>query len=341
MRGGQRQRLRSRRIPLMADAWDMSLPSRICHAKFLRRFLPSHDSIRENRYVAWFGPRLQHHNLWHLHRRSVAGGVAVGLFAGLIPGSNPVQFAAGALLAVAFRVNLPVTVLVTLYSNPFTIVPLYSRRGRSATWCSGRHEGAPPVPLGLDGKRLGEWLPAVFHFLASIGKPLLAGLPLLALLLAAVRLFRRGPRVAPLRALRVAAAPETPRAEDLKPALDVPDDCAGILERSSGGPRRARPGARAADRRLPGLTVAPRRSVPGARARHRRPADIGQGRATIWNSLDARLGARRPAAAAGAPAGPAHLRPFGAEGRLPQDLARNSRTATSIPSAGTPSTTKR
>src|SRR6185503_18621440 len=93
--------------------------------KFLRRFLPHHDSIRENRYIAWCGPWLQHHNLWHLHRRSVAGGVAVGLFAGLIPGSNPVQFTAGAILAIVFRVNLPISVLVTLYFNPFIIVPLY------------------------------------------------------------------------------------------------------------------------------------------------------------------------------------------------------------------------
>ena len=93
--------------------------------KLFRKFLPSHEAIRQNRYVAWFGPRLQHHNLWHLHRRSVAGGVAAGLFAGLIPGSNPVQFTAGAILAILARVNLPIAVLVTLYSNPFTIVPLY------------------------------------------------------------------------------------------------------------------------------------------------------------------------------------------------------------------------
>lgn len=155
--------------------------------KVFRRFLPSHDSIKQNRYVAWFGPRLQHHNLWHLHRRSVAGGVAVGMFAGLIPGSNPVQFAAGALLAVAFRVNLPVSVLVTLYSNPFTIVPLYV-----AAWALGDlvlHQRigriARPI-LGLADKSPSEWLPALFHFLVSIGKPLLAGLPLLALLLAVV-----------------------------------------------------------------------------------------------------------------------------------------------------------
>src|SRR6266542_1168006 len=93
--------------------------------KLFRKILPSHESIRENRYIARLGPWLQHHNLWHLNRRSVAGGVAIGMFAGLVPGSNPVQFLAAALLAVGFKVNLPIAVAVTLYTNPFTIVPLY------------------------------------------------------------------------------------------------------------------------------------------------------------------------------------------------------------------------
>ncbi len=155
--------------------------------KFFRRILPSHDSVKQNRYVAWFGPRMQHHNLWHLHRKSVAGGVAVGLFAGLIPGSNPVQFTAGVLLAIAFRVNLPISVLVTLYSNPFTIVPLYLLAwglGQLVLMQSG--SDIPPPAPGLWDKSFGEWLPAVLDWMASVGKPLLVGLPLLALSLALV-----------------------------------------------------------------------------------------------------------------------------------------------------------
>lgn len=152
--------------------------------KFFRKFLPSHDAVRSHRHVARFGPWLQHHNLWHLHRRSVAGGVAVGLFAGLIPGSNPVQFTAAALLAIAGRVNLPIAVLVTLYSNPFTVVPLYYlafRLGQLALLQSG--DGLPPLAFGLEGKGFTEWIPAALHWLASVGKPLAIGLPLLALLL--------------------------------------------------------------------------------------------------------------------------------------------------------------
>ena len=158
--------------------------------KYLRRVLPSHQSIRDNRYIARFGHRLQHHNLWHLHRRSVAGGVAAGLFAGLIPGSNPVQFSAGALLAIGFKVNLPLSLLVTLYSNPFTIVPLYLmafKLGQLALWQSGGE--LPQFAPGIEGQGAMAWLGAALQWLTSAGKPLLIGLPLLALLLAIIGYF--------------------------------------------------------------------------------------------------------------------------------------------------------
>lgn len=158
--------------------------------KFFRKFLPSYDSIRENRYIARLGPWLQHHNLWHLHRRSVAGGVAAGLFAGLIPGSNPVQFTAAAILAIAGRVNLPIAVLVTLYSNPFTIVPLYFtafKLGQLVLMQS--NGGLPPLAFGLHDKGFDEWIPAALEWLASVGKPLLIGLPVLAVLLALTGYF--------------------------------------------------------------------------------------------------------------------------------------------------------
>ena len=158
--------------------------------KLFRKFLPSHEAVRHNRYVAWLGPSLQHHNLWHLHRRSCAGGVAAGLFAGLIPGSNPVQFLAASLLAIGFRVNLPIAVAVTLYSNPFTIVPLYYcafKIGQMALW-QGDGDPPPATPI-FELTRLHEWIPTAFHWLGSVGKPLLLGLPLLALLLAVVGYF--------------------------------------------------------------------------------------------------------------------------------------------------------
>jgi uncharacterized protein (DUF2062 family) len=153
--------------------------------KLFRKYLPSHETIRQNRYVACFGPRLQHHNLWHLHRRSVAGGVAAGLFAGLIPGSNPVQFLAASLLAIGFRVNLPIAVIVTLYSNPITVLPLYYCAFKLGQLALLRNDADPPsMATALEGKGFREWLPAAWDWITSAGYPLLVGLPLLALLLA-------------------------------------------------------------------------------------------------------------------------------------------------------------
>jgi hypothetical protein len=152
--------------------------------KFFKKFLPSHETIRQNRFVGLFGDRLQHHNLWHLHRRSVAGGVAVGLFTGLIPGSNPIQFFFAALFAIVFKVNLPVAVITTLYSNPFTILPIYFAAYAIGAAVTGDSTGSmPEVELHLMDKSIGEWIPALVEWVVSLGKPLLVGMCLLGLLL--------------------------------------------------------------------------------------------------------------------------------------------------------------
>jgi len=153
--------------------------------KFFRRFLPSHDSVRQNRHIARFGTLLLHPNLWHLNRRSVSGGVAAGMFAGLVPGSNPVQFTVAALLAVAFRVNLPVAVVVTLYSNPFTIVPLYLLAYQYGKLFVSGDASFTPEPE-FDWSHISQWIEAWLTWLFSLGKPLAVGLAALALTLAAV-----------------------------------------------------------------------------------------------------------------------------------------------------------
>jgi len=152
--------------------------------KFFQKYLPSHESIRQNRHVARFGTLFLHPNLWHVNRRSVSGGVAAGMFAGLVPGSNPVQFALAALLAVAFRVNLPVAVAVTLYTNPFTIIPLYLIAYRIGTLFVPEEGAAFIHPPEIDWSNLGAWLRASLEWMLSLGKPLALGLVVLAVGLA-------------------------------------------------------------------------------------------------------------------------------------------------------------
>lgn len=150
--------------------------------KFFRKYLPSHESVRRNRHIARFGTLLHHPNLWHLNRHSVAGGVAIGLFSGLVPG--PFQMLTAALLAVPLRVNLPVALFTTLYTNPFTIGPLYV-----AAYQLGKlfftGDGAAPGPSpDLDWSHFGDWVRAFLGWMLSLGKPLAVGLAALALGLA-------------------------------------------------------------------------------------------------------------------------------------------------------------
>lgn len=158
--------------------------------KFFKKYLPSHDSIKQNRLISFFGELLHHPNLWHLHRRSVAGGVAAGMFAGLIPGSNPIQFFFAALFSIFFRVNLPVAALTTLYSNPFTIVPLYMTAYALGGFVMGNGNVSLSLfELNLMDMEFSDWMTAVTAWLASFGKPLITGLFLLAFILSVIGYF--------------------------------------------------------------------------------------------------------------------------------------------------------
>ena len=146
--------------------------------------MPSSDTVNNNRWLKPFARWLRHPNLWHLNRRSVAGGVATGLFCGLIPG--PLQMLSAALCAVWLRVNLPIALATTFYSNPFTILPLYAVAYELGSWFNGTHS---EVLLMLPDLHWHNGLSELWHCLVQMGKPILIGLPLLATLLAVLGYF--------------------------------------------------------------------------------------------------------------------------------------------------------
>ncbi len=151
--------------------------------KHFRKFLPDHDTIRGNKYLRIFQPLLKHPNLWHLNRHSVAGGVAAGLFGGLIPG--PLQMLTAAVLSIIFRVNLPVAVVTTLYTNPFTWGPLILAAYGIGSWVTGGGS-APISSLEFNWKvqNWTEFLPAFSAWLMSLGETFLIGNLILASALA-------------------------------------------------------------------------------------------------------------------------------------------------------------
>ena len=156
--------------------------------KFIKRFIPSPEKLHENRFVRQLAPWFGHHNLWHLHRRSVAGGVAVGAFTGLIPG--PFQMLSAAILSIWFRVNLPVAVMTTFYSNPFTIIPLYIVAYKIGEIATGNPNGPMPTFDFTMGE--GGWLTLAGDFMrwvATLGHDFFIGLFILACLLSLISYF--------------------------------------------------------------------------------------------------------------------------------------------------------
>jgi uncharacterized protein (DUF2062 family) len=152
--------------------------------KFFRRFLPDGDKVRDHKHLAWLGRWLHHPNLWHLNRDSVAGGFAIGLAAGLVPG--PLQMLTAALLAVYLKRNLPVALVTTLYTNPFTIAPLYLLAyGYGRLLLDAGHHPAALQPFAWDWSHWLDSAQALVHWSIALGKPLAVGLVALALTLAA------------------------------------------------------------------------------------------------------------------------------------------------------------
>lgn len=165
---------------------------------WLRKHMPDHAAIKENRWLYPFRNTLLHPRLWHLNRHSAAGAVAVGLFCGLIPG--PFQMLGAALCAMIFRINLPLALLTTLYTNPFTIVPLYVvafalGEGMFALLGHPRRAFIAPPDFGDPGSEtVTAWVGALIDWMLQLGAPLAWGLLLLASLLAVIGYF--GVRIA-------------------------------------------------------------------------------------------------------------------------------------------------
>lgn len=90
--------------------------------KWLRKKLPSETEIKKRPQLRWLGKLLDDPYLLHLNRRSVSMGVGIGLFNAFLPLLGQMPLAA--LMAVAFRGNLIISVVLVWISNPLTMAPV-------------------------------------------------------------------------------------------------------------------------------------------------------------------------------------------------------------------------
>ncbi|MCU0957202.1 MAG: DUF2062 domain-containing protein [Hydrogenophaga sp.] len=151
----------------------------------LRQWMPTKESVAHNRWLRWMGPSLLHPRLWHLSRRGVALGAAIGVFFAFITPIAQIPLSAGA--SMLLRANVPASVVGTLVNTPPTFAPVYFGAWKVGSWMLGESARAAEAPAILvevghpvrttapplaSGK---PWWERWQQQLARAGKPLMVG----------------------------------------------------------------------------------------------------------------------------------------------------------------------
>ena len=145
--------------------------------------MPNKKSIMNKNMMRLFSNYLYDPNIWHVHRRSSAGGAAIGVFCAFIP--LPIQTISAVAFAIIFRVNLPISILFSLLTNPFTIPFIFLSSYKVGLFLL-RVEDSNIMQLSLNNKTLHEWFGTQF---IHIWQPLVAGCLILGLISAIFTYF--------------------------------------------------------------------------------------------------------------------------------------------------------
>jgi len=131
---------------------------------FFKRHIPRREQLARYRLLRPFTALMTDPGMWALSRRSTAKGFGVGVFCAWLP--IPFQTLVVLALTVWWRVNLPVALLASFISNPFTMGPMMFSSYTLGNWMLQR-----PPKVEQESFSLGLILQEV----ERIGTPLLVG----------------------------------------------------------------------------------------------------------------------------------------------------------------------
>lgn len=89
----------------------------------MKATLKKYSPKRENVNLGWLNKHLTDPELWKWNKKSIAKGLAIGLFCAFLP--VPIHILLAGILAVTFSANILLSLLVVWVNNPITIVPIF------------------------------------------------------------------------------------------------------------------------------------------------------------------------------------------------------------------------
>lgn len=154
---------------------------------WFKKYNPSTKSLQNSSQLKKLKSFFKDPRLWSYEHECVARGVAAGLAGSVIPGF---QLFYAAILVIFLRGNLPIALLCTLITNPFTVVPityfiyfigtLIIRNGKTDFVIQ---------PLHWDFSSFHAFWINVSSWILQFGKAFLIGLPIVSLCLGIIGYF--------------------------------------------------------------------------------------------------------------------------------------------------------
>lgn len=100
--------------------------------KHFKRITPNQASLQKHRMLRPIAHWLGNPKIWHFNRKAIALGVAIGFFFGSLPIAG--QMLLAAIVAVMWRANMPIAIVATWISNPFTMPFFYTANYYFGAW---------------------------------------------------------------------------------------------------------------------------------------------------------------------------------------------------------------
>ncbi len=148
--------------------------------KYLKKILPNTERIANDSSLSRVSHYLINPLLWHINRRSVAKGVAIGLLIAFLP--LPFQMLLAVLLSIFFKANLPIAVVLTWITNPLTFLPInyFIYKVGELFVLNGDYHVVSNFNFEFKNKPWGSIISQLLQWVHSAGKPFLVGFPIVA-----------------------------------------------------------------------------------------------------------------------------------------------------------------